>query len=346
MRVMVCGEYGTFSPRPWGCSAQPCPTRRRLTLLPTPVGMFRRARCRAHRQRPSPHARGDVPADGGRGHAALLFSPRPWGCSAPELVAGDTGCLLPTPVGMFRATSRQTKAPSTSPHARGDVPDARGPGRHRGAFSPRPWGCSVGYPYSLQRHRLLPTPVGMFRFKIHATQKAFTSPHARGDVPTINPRRWTNRNFSPRPWGCSGALGELVGDRPLLPTPVGMFRRSRTRAAGSPASPHPRGDIPPARTAVKTHAHFSPRPWGCSAVPIPDNATKALLPTPVGMFRPPSNGCAGRFASPHARGDVPKQLGPGYADDLFSPRPWGCSAGRVGGLHPPELLPTPVGMFR
>ena len=51
-------------------------------------------------------------------------------------------------------------------------------------------------------------------------------------------------------------------------------------------------------------------------------------------------------ASPHARGDVPIRDGKTNDRVGFSPRPWGCSGRHGRAPRVPQLLPTPVGMFR
>ena len=91
-----------FSPRPWGYSGALHARRGARLLLPTPVGMFRSSARGNPAARASPHARGDVPDCPVSFGAAILFSPRPWGCSGVS------------PAVVFRARA--------SPHARGDVP--------------------------------------------------------------------------------------------------------------------------------------------------------------------------------------------------------------------------------
>ena len=174
---------GCFSPRPWGCSDAHVADPPSVVLLPTPVGMFLTAdRCTSS-NRTSPHARGDVPQPRRRVLPDALFSPRPWGCSALLGPARQSQALLPTPVGMFRASSMSASDPTASPHARGDVPATMKPNCRRPAFSPRPWGCSARRSSRRNSPPLLPTPVGMFRACPSSIVGASTSPHARGDVP-------------------------------------------------------------------------------------------------------------------------------------------------------------------
>ena len=151
----------------------------------------------------SPHARGDVPAFVLLWPIFLRFSPRPWGCSAARSWSRQVRYLLPTPVGMFRNTSRDRSAQRPSPHARGDVPFILVDIPPPQSFSPRPWGCSFRRCLLRRRVPLLPTPVGMFRSRRTSTASPMSSPHARGDVPTLFHVIEGLRFFSPRPWGCS-----------------------------------------------------------------------------------------------------------------------------------------------
>ena len=193
---------------------------------------------------------------------------------------------------------------------------------------------------------LLPTPVGMFRTCGPRPGRRDPSPHARGDVPCHTGTRPWNCNFSPRPWGCSVPRAGSGGDGALLPTPVGMFRGSRRRSWRPRLSPHARGDVPAAPAVSEEEAVFSPRPWGCSGRLRRRPARRALLPTPVGMFRAFVRRRPMRWSSPHARGDVPGQWRPRKNRCSFSPRPWGCSVSQLPDGLNLLLLPTPVGMFR
>ena len=337
---------GHFSPRPWGCSSMREQVELYESLLPTPVGMFRRSSRASRRSSTSPHARGDVPVEVDTAAAFGDFSPRPWGCSGNEAEAPFRRSLLPTPVGMFHRRRRDRRRRRASPHARGDVPRGEGVCHVVAYFSPRPWGCSEETGRATYAESLLPTPVGMFRSRTTRDWKNISSPHARGDVPSWDAETKTWTYFSPRPWGCSFRDRRRRGRRGLLPTPVGMFRRRPTRRRRRCTSPHARGDVPPAPKKPIEVPPFSPRPWGCSGRPAQLAAAMSLLPTPVGMFRRPAQLAAAMSASPHARGDVPSSHHRCHASPCFSPRPWGCSVQiALGQLHL-DLLPTPVGMFR
>ena len=213
---------------------------------------------------PSPHARGDVPNAASSSVHVGSFSPRPWGCSVLRHRPARRHALLPTPVGMFRRAGRGRRTWSTSPHARGDVPLFTMHRRSRTRFSPRPWGCSADLVVVELHGQLLPTPVGMFRFRTRYGTRPVPSPHARGDVPVAEDVARRGAAFSPRPWGCSGRNNMDITNTILLPTPVGMFRASSSATTPMCTSPHARGDVPLRDGDVLVRRDFSPRPWGCS----------------------------------------------------------------------------------
>ena len=166
----------------------------------------------------------------------------------------------------------------------------------------------------------------MFLPSAPARRSSSTSPHARGDVPTLSALQLERSTFSPRPWGCSVEPAELAEPGELLPTPVGMFRSESHPFLMPPPSPHARGDVPYCGLDFQMDFLFSPRPWGCSGGEGDAGGEADLLPTPVGMFRPQSFQKTRTKTSPHARGDVP------------------ASSRSI--LPMRTLLPTPVGMFR
>ena len=174
---------GVFSPHTWGCSGGAEERGAMTSLLPTHVGMFRRAPTRERLGASSPHTRGDVPAIDQARRNLIRFSPHTWGCSVLACRIFLFCALLPTHVGMFRGFGLSSRNSSTSPHTRGDVPTFCEREVHRGDFSPHTWGCSwPRYPAATWL-RLLPTHVGMFRPSRTGQTDASPSPHTRGDVP-------------------------------------------------------------------------------------------------------------------------------------------------------------------
>ena len=73
----------TFSPRPWGWSGNRVHGLLFGCLFPTPVGMVRNKLSGALLTFSFPHARGDGPPMPAMPMKSSVFSPRPWGWSAP-----------------------------------------------------------------------------------------------------------------------------------------------------------------------------------------------------------------------------------------------------------------------
>ena len=91
---------------------------------------------------------------------------------------------------------------------------------------------------------------------------------------------------------------------------------------------------------------FSPRPWGWSVPSRIQLDGGQVFPTPVGMVRLISREIESVIGFPHARGDGPMLFEPPETSTLFSPRPWGWSAGVPAEIITKHVFPTPVGMVR
>src|SRR5690606_2921877 len=72
----------TSSPRAWGCTAVDLILVIRPCVVPTRVGVYRRAAYGERGSTRRPHARGGVPRFRGDTETASPSSPRAWGCSA------------------------------------------------------------------------------------------------------------------------------------------------------------------------------------------------------------------------------------------------------------------------
>ncbi len=186
----------------------------------------------------------------------------------------------------------------------------------------------------------------MFRYLLMTASSSGGFPHARGDVPAIRLFRKVIEEFSPRPWGCSGVLLPNGDVAPVFPTPVGMFRPTKSSCRDLGCFPHARGDVPRRPSLSVVMRVFSPRPWGCSAHNRQISRRSGVFPTPVGMFRTRRANDGRGFGFPHARGDVPFWRAGKIEEATFSPRPWGCSVGTFDMLKYRDVFPTPVGMFR
>ena len=113
-----------FSPPAWGWSAHARLGAPHVIVLPTRVGMVRGSPLCHRRRASSPHPRGDGPSSNFFSSSARMFSPPAWGWSDLAERAGVHRAVLPTRVGMVRASHRVSHALQGSPHPRGDGPPA------------------------------------------------------------------------------------------------------------------------------------------------------------------------------------------------------------------------------
>ncbi len=215
-----------FSPPAWGWSD---PTRHRCSpdrVLPTRVGMVRCSNSKQERGFRSPHPRGDGPAHHPGRLPTLLFSPPAWGWSGGSASCKRPHAVLPTRVGMVRASWVSRNKSPGSPHPRGDGPLARVTADSTSWFSPPAWGWSVPSPTWTRWTDVLPTRVGMVRQLVLVCVSGHGSPHPRGDGPTRVVIANLRAGFSPPAWGWSAdaKAAELLAA--VLPTRVGMVRDS------------------------------------------------------------------------------------------------------------------------
>ena len=235
--------------------------------------------------RRSPHARGDGPRWEALPSVVEAFSPRAWGWSERRQHNHGTCHVLPTRVGMVRATAAQPRYLPRSPHARGDGPTGRGDPFPEGMFSPRAWGWSDFHYEPRPSHPVLPTRVGMVRSFVRIDPGFYRSPHARGDGPSMRSSVGTATTFSPRAWGWSARKTWPNARLRVLPTRVGMVRRTVACRFRVARSPHARGDGPGTSVLILPIAPFSPRAWGWSGAGDNREAGRRVLPTRVGMVR-------------------------------------------------------------
>ncbi len=279
------GRHQRFSPRAWGWSAASAFFSASSTVLPTRVGMVRRPLQTCWPSRCSPHARGDGPALLANIIARHWFSPRAWGWSGEREQKTKRPDVLPTRVGMVRGRAAGGVQNERSPHARGDGPLMLPAGVGVMLFSPRAWGWSGLDVPRASVLIVLPTRVGMVRFRPICCPFRARSPHARGDGPPFLPPRHPRHRFSPRAWGWSEHLAGAGLAAGVLPTRVGMVREKRGPLSFTVRSPHARGDGPETRREERSIAAFSPRAWGWSALPLESVTCCTVLPTRVGMVR-------------------------------------------------------------
>ncbi len=233
-----------FSPPAWGWSGSMVGHHRVQLVLPTRVGMVRLTSRPALRTWRSPHPRGDGPTVPVVEGIVSTFSPPAWGWSDGVRRDARLECVLPTRVGMVRQHRQFHWFDIRSPHPRGDGPMETGPALTRYKFSPPAWGWSGQCTNESLTNTVLPTRVGMVRWSCRTQPEPAGSPHPRGDGPNAKRERGALPAFSPPAWGWSGEPSPLVLSHIVLPTRVGMVRRSTVAAGCCAGSPHPRGDGP------------------------------------------------------------------------------------------------------
>ena len=172
-----------FSPPAWGWSERNIMLRPNASVLPTRVGMVRKEILSLPCWYGSPHPRGDGPQQWTRPLRENSFSPPAWGWSDGELTESQKERVLPTRVGMVRVYWRRAKPIRRSPHPRGDGPQCSTDGRPSSMFSPPAWGWSENRRTHCKCGRVLPTRVGMVRWKSPSKSCWTGSPHPRGDGP-------------------------------------------------------------------------------------------------------------------------------------------------------------------
>src|SRR5260221_636173 len=91
--------------------------------------------------------------------------------------------------------------------------------------------------------------------------------------------------FSPHAWGWSEIFKEERRLSLVLPTRVGMVRRSVGAGAATGGSPHTRGDGPQLDVCHSLLMTFSPHAWGWSEFQHRPSIFLDVLPTRVGMVR-------------------------------------------------------------
>ena len=234
-----------FSPHAWGWSVVHARGFGCAAVLPTRVGMVRRANDVSSKARRSPHTRGDGPFY--------------------RILSEDPDEVLPTRVGMVRVQAADGSGYGRSPHTRGDGPEFSEPCRTARLFSPHAWGWSVENEYHRARDEVLPTRVGMVR--------------------SCRLRFLAVVQFSPHAWGWSVQHISKPDAADVLPTRVGMVRSAGRVPRSRKRSPHTRGDGPSRTLAAPISPTFSPHPWGWSEVLGLDRVEPVVLPTRVGMVR-------------------------------------------------------------
>ena len=293
-----------------------------------------------------PHARGGAPTNnvykGGLGES----SPRTWGCSVARDAGNGGSGVLPTHVGVLRDDMALGDGWTCPPHARGGAPSSGTEGGVCLRSSPRTWGCSAPGRRRLRRFRSPPHARGGAPAKVLLpTLGALSSPRTWGcSGGGRRPRHW--HRVSPRTWGCSDRTPDEKKKARVLPTHVGVLRRTSISTAMRRCPPHARGGAPPVEHPSTVAQGSSPRTWGCSAGTAPAGRADHVLPTHVGVLRHRHRRRPTTRGPPHARGGAPAYRRATYTAPTSSPRTWGCSACSSASRPADAVLPTHVGVLR
>ena len=231
------------------------------------------------------------------------------------------------------------------PHARGGVSFLSRSLPKRSTSSPRPWGCFPLVLLDKFRHKVFPTPVGVFPIVGTNGITRNSLPHARGGVSASPYSPSLTDESSPRPWGCfHGYIMSLLYVR-VFPTPVGVFPSWPLASRVDISLPHARGGVSDEQAFRVRFRESSPRPWGCFHDKAAAVLSAFVFPTPVGVFPSLSWTVRPMWCLPHARGGVSvldKAHGIRHAS---SPRPWGCFHYNKLPVNHLSVFPTPVGVF-
>ena len=171
-------------------------------------------------------------------------------------------------------------------------------------------------------------------------------PHARGGVPSTQRRSKPSLRLSPRTWGCTDRKRTEPPTHKVVPTHVGVYRRSRDRSRRPDRCPHARGGVPRETRNASGATPLSPRTWGCTADSPVRRRTVHVVPTHVGVYRPSSRPRPRSGRCPHARGGVPMFRHAHHQLLQLSPRTWGCTAAVRCLAEKERVVPTHVGVYR
>ena len=152
------------------------------------------------------------------------------------------------------------------------------------ASSPRPWGCFLGFIQGSCFGKVVPTPVGVFPEAMHISGVLRGRPHARGGVSASGHNDACFIGSSPRPWGCFWPYLWIRVRILVVPTPVGVFLKTKRFSKPRNRRPHARGGVSGSELLIFRQVGSSPRPWGCFRICRTALTLMCVVPTPVGVF--------------------------------------------------------------
>ncbi len=141
----------------------------------------------------------------------------------------------------------------------------------------------------------------------------------------------------------SAAVCALIAVQ-VVPAHGGVLRSPRRPGSAALSRPHPRGGAPAERYGRARPGRSSPPTRGCSCLAAARLAPGAVVPTHVGVLRPPSQGWSARCGRPRPRGGAPMRA------EMISPRrnvvpPTGWSSSRRCQHRPVVVVPAYVGVL-
>ena len=150
-------------------------------------------------------------------------SPRAWGCFQTKSGGGERIVVFPTCVGVFPMSLTLPLLKGSLPHVRGGVSAHVAGDFTAGSSSPRAWGCFHLLHILFILGPVFPTCVGVFLGLNARTATQTSLPHVRGGVSAAGENRFTDRQSSPRAWGCFYSCQAGISLSPVFPTCVGVF---------------------------------------------------------------------------------------------------------------------------
>ncbi len=171
------------SPRTWGWTGSVHPGERQIGVVPTHVGVDRRAASQPPGSCCRPHARGGGPSLAGLGATTDKSSPRTWGWTGPLGQTTVRADVVPTHVGVDLQRGPLGAGRRRRPHARGGGPMGVKVVGSIGKSSPRTWGWTGLHGDRREGPGVVPTHVGVDRTPRELKPSRRSRPHARGGGP-------------------------------------------------------------------------------------------------------------------------------------------------------------------
>jgi len=237
-------NHTVSSPRTWGWTEERGNRRVDLVIIPTHVGVDRERSSSSAIWVYHPHARGGGPLNALLDPSPTRSSPRTWGWTDVDEATAALLVIIPTHVGVDRRRHRSSRRSRHHPHARGGGPTGRVDTVVIEESSPRTWGWTVLGHVDRPEPDIIPTHVGVDRTKWPSSPVPAHHPHARGGGPAQAQHLMEQIKSSPRTWGWTERTRRREARTEILPTHVGVDRRSARRPTSRSDHPHARGGGP------------------------------------------------------------------------------------------------------